>query len=101
VIINKKEFIMYAIEFEAPIENGIVRIPQKYQEIQDNKKATFVVMYEYDKVTTKESIKDCKVDDSINDELDKLFANSNNKVQVTMELATNIDDMVIMVPLRD
>ncbi len=35
------------------------------------KKATFIIMYNYE-------------------ELDELFANSNNKVQVTMELATNI-----------
>jgi len=31
---------------------------------------------------------------NINDELDELFANSNNKVQVTMELATNTDEMI-------
>ena len=37
---------MYAVEFQAPIENGIVHIPKQYQEIQDNAKATFVVMYE-------------------------------------------------------
>ena len=73
---------MYAVEFQAPIENGIVRIPTQYQEIQNNIKATFVVMYNSDKITTKQN--------SINDELDELFANSNNKVQVTMELATNI-----------
>jgi phage FluMu gp28-like protein len=77
---------MYAVEFQAPIENGIVRIPKQYQEIQDNKKATFVVMYNSDKTTTKQN--------SINDELDELFANSNNKVQVTMELATNTDEMI-------
>ena len=77
---------MYAVEFQAPIENGIVHIPKQYQEIQDNKKATFVVMYNYDKVDTKQN--------SINDELDELFANSNNKVQVTMELATNTTEMI-------
>ena len=36
---------MYAVEFEAPIENGIVHIPQKYQEWQQTPKARFVVMY--------------------------------------------------------
>ena len=36
---------MYAVEFEAPIENGIVHIPKQYQDIQDTKKATFIVMY--------------------------------------------------------
>jgi len=77
---------MYAVEFQAPIENGIVHIPKQYQEILDQKKATFVVMYDADKVTTKEN--------SISDELDELFANSNNKVQVTMDLATNTDEMI-------
>jgi hypothetical protein len=77
---------MYAVEFQAPIENGIVHIPTQYQEIQNNTKATFVVMYNSDKITTKQN--------SINDELDELFANSNNKVQVTMELATNTDEMI-------
>ncbi len=77
---------MYAVEFQAPIENGIVHIPTQYQEIQNNTKATFVVMYNSDKVTTKQN--------SINDELDELFANSNNQVQVTMELATNTTEMM-------
>jgi len=77
---------MYAVEFQAPIKNGIVHIPKKYQEIQDNKKATFIVMYNDDKVTTKQN--------SIDEELDELFANSNNKIQVTMELATNTDEMI-------
>jgi len=30
---------MYAVEFEAPIENGIVHIQQQYQELQQNPKA--------------------------------------------------------------
>jgi len=77
---------MYAVEFQAPIKNCIVHIPKQYQEIQDNKKATFVVMYNSDKVTTKQN--------SINDELDELFANSNNQVKVTMELATNTTEMI-------
>jgi len=77
---------MYAIEFQAPIENGIVHIPKEYQEIQNSTKATFVVMYNSDKVITKQN--------TINDELDELFANSDNKVQVTMELATNTDEMI-------
>ena len=37
---------MYAVEFKAPIENGIVHIPKKYQDLQQNMEATFVVMYE-------------------------------------------------------
>jgi len=36
---------MYAVEFEAPIENGIVHIPQEYQELQQNQKAKFIVIY--------------------------------------------------------
>jgi len=27
---------MYAVEFQAPIENGIVHIPSQYHEIQNN-----------------------------------------------------------------
>ncbi|MEO1954846.1 MAG: hypothetical protein ABGW74_09085 [Campylobacterales bacterium] len=37
---------MYAVEFEAPIENGIVHIPKEYQELQQTKNARFVVMYD-------------------------------------------------------
>ena len=77
---------MYAVEFQAPIENGIVHIPKQYHEILDHKKATFVVMYNSDKVPTKEN--------SISDELDELFANSNNQVQATMNLATDTDEMI-------
>ena len=79
---------MYAIEFQAPIENGIVHIPKQYQEIQDRKKATFVVMYED---------KSIKKDEEIQTQLDefhKLIEQSNNKVMVTYELATNTDEMV-------
>ena len=36
---------MYAVEFEAPIENGIVHIPKQYQELQQANKARFIVMY--------------------------------------------------------
>lgn len=77
---------MYAVEFQAPIENGIVYIPKEFTQLQQNPKATFIVMYNDDKVTTTQN--------SVCDELDELFANSNNKVQVTMKLATDIDDMV-------
>jgi len=77
---------MYAVEFQAPIENGIVHIPKEYTQLQQNPKATFIVMYNDDKVTTTQN--------SVCDELDELFANSNNKVQVTMKLATDIDDMI-------
>ena len=74
---------MYAVEFQAPIENGIVHIPQQYKELQHNKKATFIVMYESETTDV----------NSIEDELDELFDNSNNKVKVTMSLATNTENM--------
>jgi len=77
---------MYAVEFQAPIENGIVHIPKQYRELHNTTKATFVVMYDSDKIDTEKN--------NVKDELDELFANSNNKVQVTMELATNTDEMI-------
>ena len=90
---------MYAVEFQAPIENGVVHIPKQYQELQDTKKATFVVMYNSEKVTTKVANSNCEANfpqkqNSISDELDELFANSNNQVQATMELATNTNEMI-------
>ena len=81
---------MYAVEFQAPIENGVVHIPKQYQDIQDTKKATFVVMYE--SVNTPN-----KKDEDIQNQLDKfhrLIGKSNNKVMATYELATNTDEMV-------
>jgi len=77
---------MYAVEFQAPIEDGIVHIPKQYAQIQHNPKATFIVMYDYETVSTNSK--------TANDELDELFAHSNNKIQVTMELATNTDEMI-------
>jgi len=82
---------MYAVEFQAPIENGIVHIPKQYQEIQDTRKATFVVMY--DSVNNHNIINN-KTQKQL-DEFDRLVAQSDNKVMATMELATNIDDMVL------
>jgi hypothetical protein len=35
---------MFALEFEASIANGVVRIPDHYQHILDHKKARFVVL---------------------------------------------------------
>ena len=77
---------MYAVEFKAPIKDGIVHIPKQYQDIQNTKEATFVVMYDCNETKTNQN--------SVEEELDELFASSNNKVMVTMELATNTDDMV-------
>ena len=79
---------MYAVEFQAPIENGVVHIPKKYQEIQDTAKATFVVMYD-----SKDTSKNGTVDSQLN-EFHRLRAKSNNKVEATMELTTNINEMV-------
>ncbi|MEA3314648.1 MAG: hypothetical protein U9Q30_02165 [Campylobacterota bacterium] len=82
---------MYAVEFQAPIENGIVHIPKEYKDIQYSKKATFVVMYEN---VNNNSIINDKTQEQL-DEFDRLVAQSDNKVTATMELATNIDDMVL------
>jgi hypothetical protein len=80
---------MYAVEFQAPIENGIVHIPKQYQEIQDTKQATFVVMYESVNNPIKKDIVQSQLE-----EFHRLRDKSNNKIQATMELATNIDEMV-------
>jgi len=82
---------MYAVEFQAPVENGIVHIPQQYQELQQNPKVRFVAMYE--------SVNNTNPIDSETkkqlDEFDRLTSQSNNKVMATMELSTNIDDLVL------
>ena len=80
---------MYAVEFQAPIENGIVHIPKQYQELQDTRKATFVVMYEDVNNTIKADIVQSQLE-----EFHRLRDKSNNKILATMELATNIDEMV-------
>ena len=82
---------MYVVEFQAPVENGIVHIPQQYQELQQNPKVRFVAMYENVKNT--DTI-DSKTKKQL-DEFDRLTSQSNNKVMATMELATNIDDLVL------
>ncbi|NOQ32016.1 MAG: hypothetical protein GQ570_12935 [Helicobacteraceae bacterium] len=82
---------MYAVEFQASIENGIVHIPTEYKDLLSNKKATFVAMY--DSVNKQNTIKN-KTQKQL-DEFDRLVAQSDNKVMATMELATNIDDMVL------
>ena len=70
---------MYAVEFQAPIENGIVHIPKQYQEI----------MYESVNNTIKKDIAQSQLE-----EFHRLRDKSNNKIQATMELVTNIDEMV-------
>lgn len=81
---------MYAVEFQAPIENGVVHIPTEYKDLLSNTKATFVAMYESVNSTTK---KDAEVQAQL-DEFKRLREQSSNKVMVTMELATNIDELV-------
>jgi hypothetical protein len=81
---------MYAVEFEAPIENGIVHIPQQYQELQQTPKARFVVMYTN---SVNNTIK--KEDDKVQSQLEefrRLRSQSNNKVMVTMDLLSNMDN---------
>ncbi len=80
---------MYAVEFQAPIENGIVHIPQQYQEIHNTTKATFVVMYDgsVDNIV--------KQNDEVQSQLKefrRLRSQSNNKVMVTMDLLASIDN---------
>jgi len=36
---------MYAIEFDTSIKNGIVQIPEKYQELRNQKTVRLVVIY--------------------------------------------------------
>ena len=38
--------------------------------------------------------KDEKKEETLEKELDELFSHSNNRIKVTMDLATNIDEMV-------
>ncbi len=77
---------MQAVEFEATIENGIVQIPKKYKALQNNITAIFVVMY--DNMKTPSNKKE------VDQELDMLFSQSNNKTQVTMEKAIQTDGMM-------
>ncbi|MBD3808590.1 MAG: hypothetical protein IE880_07735 [Epsilonproteobacteria bacterium] len=37
---------MYAVEFQATIENGIVRIPEEYRDLQEKGEVRFVIMYD-------------------------------------------------------
>ncbi len=37
---------MHAVEFYAPIENGIVRIPKKYKDLQEKVNVKFFIMYD-------------------------------------------------------
>ncbi len=79
---------MYAVKFQAPITKGMVQIPKRYRQLQENTRATFVVMYENDT--------DRRLDTQANiDEFERLVSQSDNKKTATMSIATNIDDMVL------
>jgi len=78
---------MQTVEFEAPIVNGMVQIPQEFKELKNRDKATFVVKYQPDNPE-----KDKKED--VIQELERLFSNSNNKVMVTMDIATDTSEMI-------
>jgi len=45
---------MYAVEFKASIKNGVVHIPKKYKELQQDIDANFIVMY--DRTTDKQLV---------------------------------------------
>jgi hypothetical protein len=37
---------MYVVEFQATIENGIVRIPKEYKDLQEKREVRFFIMYD-------------------------------------------------------
>jgi len=39
---------MYAVEFQAVIEDGMVRIPKKYKDLQEKREVRFFIMYDND-----------------------------------------------------
>jgi hypothetical protein len=82
---------MYAVEFQAPIENGVVHIPKEYKDLLSNTKATFVAMYDN---SVNNPTKQEKEIQAQLDEFHKLIGQSNNKVMLTYELATNTDEMI-------
>jgi phosphoglycerate dehydrogenase-like enzyme len=77
---------MQAVEFQTTITDGIVQIPKKYKELQKTSNATIIVMYQNEKKS------DSKQD--VLKELDTLFANSDNKVMLTMDIATDTTGMM-------
>jgi hypothetical protein len=80
---------MYAVEFEAPIKDGVVHIPKEYQELQQASKAKFVVMME----EKKEDIKSDDIQFEL-EEFRRLREQSQNKTVATMDIVTNIDGLV-------
>ena len=62
---------MQAVEFEANIENGIVRIPEEYKDLQEKKRVRFVVMYDDDLLKRKYSREEMQRMDSVDMIFDK------------------------------
>ncbi len=81
---------MYAVQFQAPIHDGVVHIPKQYTQIQHSDKARFVVMYDS---VDEPANKDKEIQAQL-DEFHGLIANANNKIMATYELATNTDGMI-------
>lgn len=77
---------MYAIEFEAPIENGIVQIPREYQDIQQTQKAKIIIIYD--------NMNNKNITNSNLEEFRNLRKKSNNKKQANMNLVNNIDGLI-------
>ena len=77
---------MYAVEFEAPIENGIVHIPQEYQDIQQTQKAKIIIIYD--------NMNNKNITNSNLEEFRNLRKKSNNKKQANMNLVNNIDGLI-------
>jgi uncharacterized membrane protein len=82
---------MYAVEFQAPIENGIIQIPKEYKDLLSNTKATFIAMYK--KLKTDDTIDNKDIQIQLN-EFKRLRNQSNNEIMATLELTTNIDELV-------
>ena len=62
---------MQAVEFEAAIENGIVRIPEEYKDLQEKKDVRFVVMYDNDLLKRKYNREEMHRMDSVDMIFDK------------------------------
>ena len=77
---------MQAVEFQTTIVDGMVQIPKKYKALQHTSNATVIVMYQD---TPKED-----TNQNVLQELDTLFANSDNKVMLTMDIATDTSGMM-------
>jgi len=78
---------MFAVEFQATIENGIVHIPEQFLDLQQKNNATFIVMYNDDSSVS-------NLDNNSVEKLEELFSKSNNKISVNMKIATEISGMI-------